>query len=80
MRDVAHAAPSRLLFQDGLQDEIVTRKQLENLYRAASKPKEIRWYAAGHLLDERAMHDQLAWLSRELDATGPAVPGARTGP
>jgi cephalosporin-C deacetylase-like acetyl esterase len=63
---VGHAAPSRLFFQDGLHDEVAPRGSLVALYQAASQPKQIRWYDAGHTLNAKAVDDQLAWLQKEL--------------
>ena len=80
LRFVAKAAPSALFFQNGLQDQVVPRAQLQALARAGSQPKRIRWYRAGHSLNAQAFRDQLAWLSRELGIRGPVVPGAATGP
>lgn len=80
LRYVGLAAPSSLFFQDGLRDEIVPRYALLNLSRAGSRPKRIRWYAAGHPLNKRAYHEQLVWLAARLGLGGPVVPGALRGP
>lgn len=69
LRYAPHAAPSALFFQDGRRDQVVPRKALVGLARAASKPKEVRWYDAGHVPSERAWSDSLRWLSKELDLT-----------
>ena len=63
---VGHAAPSHLFFQDGLHDEVAPRRSLVALYQAASEPKRIRWYDAGHTLNAKAVDDQLAWLQSKL--------------
>ena len=73
----SHAA---FLFQLGRHDTIVPRTQLVALANAAPKPKEIRWYNAGHPLNLRADHDQLVWLAKELGLDGPVVRGAQAGP
>lgn len=80
LRYVRRAAPAALFFQDGRRDRVVPRKALLALARAGSSPKRVRWYDAGHGLDEQAYRDQLRWLSRELGLDGPVVPGAVTGP
>lgn len=80
LRYVRNASPAKLLFQDGLQDELVPRAALVRLYTAASEPKEMRWYRAGHILNTRAFRDQLRWLSETLPIEGPPVRGALTGP
>ncbi len=71
---------ARFLFQVGRQDEVVPRAQLVALIAAAPKPKEVRWYDTGHLLNPRAFHDQLVWLARQLGLGGPIVRGALPGP
>lgn len=68
------------LFQLGRHDAIVPRYQLVALADAAPRPKEIRWYDAGHPLNLRANHDQLRWLAHELGLGGPVVRGAQAGP
>jgi fermentation-respiration switch protein FrsA (DUF1100 family) len=65
-RYVGGAAPSHLFFQDGRRDEVAPRRSLVALYQAASEPKRIRWYDAGHALNAKAVDDQLAWLESEL--------------
>jgi hypothetical protein len=37
------------------------------LERAASEPKEIRWYDADHDLGEQAAKDRLDWVGEQLD-------------
>ncbi|HEY2938528.1 MAG TPA: acetylxylan esterase [Gaiellaceae bacterium] len=80
LRYVRRAAPAALLFQDGRRDRVVPRRALLALARACSRPKQVRWYDAGHGLDARAYRDQLRWLSARLGLEGPVVPGAVTGP
>ena len=66
LRYVARAAPARLLFQNGRRDEVVPREALLTLYRAASRPKEIRWYDADHTPSDRALADSRKWLVQQL--------------
>jgi fermentation-respiration switch protein FrsA (DUF1100 family) len=66
LRQIAHAAPSKLFLQDGRRDSVVPRTALDGLIRSASKPKQVRWYDADHGLNEQALRDQRAWLTREL--------------
>ena len=66
LRYVRRAAPSRLLFQNGRRDRVVPHAALVALARAASSPKEIRWYPADHGLNGQALRDQRAWLTRAL--------------
>jgi dienelactone hydrolase len=77
---IARAEPRQLYFQAGRQDEIVPRDALQRLYDAANEPKTIQWYDGGHDLPFQAYRDHLAWLAKELEIKGPAVPGALTGP
>jgi dienelactone hydrolase len=71
---------AHFLIQDGLHDRVVPHAQLVALASAAPKPKQVRWYDAGHPLSPRALHDQIVWLARELGLDGPVVRGAVTGP
>lgn len=66
LRLVARASPARLLFQAGRYDEVVPREALEGLYRAASRPKRIVWYDAGHTPSERMLADSRDWLRGQL--------------
>jgi dienelactone hydrolase len=62
---VGHLAPAAILFQGGRRDTVIPRAEMEELYAAASEPKEIRWYPTGHeLLNTRP--DRMAWLKRQL--------------
>jgi dienelactone hydrolase len=66
LRYVRRAAPSRLFFQNGRRDRVVPHAALVALARAASSPKEIRWYPADHGLNAQALRDQRSWLTRVL--------------
>ena len=59
-------APAALLVQGGERDQVTPRAEVEELYRAASGRKQIRWYAAGHELSREAGRERVAWLSAEL--------------
>jgi dienelactone hydrolase len=80
LRTLRRARSGTLLLQDGRFDQVVPRAALTGLARAAPKGTDVRWYDAGHDLDEAAFRDQLAWLARRLGLGGPPVPGAVTGP
>jgi hypothetical protein len=59
---------------------IVPRAALLTFAHATPHGTLIRWYDAGHGLDELAYRDQLTWLAAKLRIHGPAVAGAATGP
>jgi len=62
-----NAAPAALYFQYARQDGFIDPKQAEELYAAASQPKKIDWYDAGHTLNDQAREDRLAWLASQLE-------------
>jgi dienelactone hydrolase len=64
---VGHAAPAPLFFQFALEDEYVTEEMALEYYDAASEPKSIAWYAAGHQLNAEALAARDAWLAGQLD-------------
>jgi dienelactone hydrolase len=81
LRHIREAAPAKLLFQNGRKDQVVPRAALLALYRAASKPKEIRWYDASHEPTVAVYRDTLSWLTKELGlSTRPVVAGVKIGP
>jgi len=63
---VGHAAPAALLFQFGLRDDFFPREKSLELFEAASEPKSVQWYDAGHYLSDEAREDRMAWLGAEL--------------
>jgi dienelactone hydrolase len=63
---VGRAAPTSLLFQNGTQDGCSPRTDVNAYVKAASAPKEQRWYRAGHGLNARAFAYRDAWLARHL--------------
>lgn len=66
IRFVGRAAPAPLLLQSGTQDNLVPVPDAERLHQAASSPKTIRWYSAGHGLNAQAITDQVEWLRDKL--------------
>ena len=66
IRYVRHANPSKLFLQAGRDDELIPQPDLKAMINAASKPKKIKWYDAGHALTQGAFDDSAAWLAREL--------------
>lgn len=62
VRYVSTAAPVSLLFQNGRRDPISPARDVDAYVRAASRPKEQRWYDAPHELNDQARVDLDAWL------------------
>jgi uncharacterized protein len=63
---IGRAAPAALLFQAGTKDELIPQEDARRYQQAASQPKEVRWYAAGHMLNCTAREDMMAWLARHI--------------
>jgi dienelactone hydrolase len=64
---VSHAAPSALLFQNGRLDKSMPETEVDELYQAASDPKQVKWYDAGHALNGQARDDRFEWLRAQLN-------------
>ena len=79
LRYAAVEGDRAVLLQNGEQDDVVPRAALEAVADAMSGAV-VRWYDAGHGLDNDAYREQLDWLTEELAITGPPVAGAETGP
>lgn len=59
-------SPAPVLFQFATDDFHVPRERAEEFYAAAGEPKEIRWYQAGHGLNEKATQERMEWLADSL--------------
>jgi fermentation-respiration switch protein FrsA (DUF1100 family) len=68
---VGHAAPARLLFQFGRQDEYVSEAMALEFFDPASEPKSIAWCECGHALDDEARAARTAWLAELLTLSIP---------
>ena len=66
IRFIAHASPIALLLQSGRLDNLVPATDAGALHAAAPQPKTIRWYDAGHGLNQQAVFDRLGWLHEEI--------------
>jgi dienelactone hydrolase len=66
LRWIGKARPNTIYFQDGKRDEIVPRRALVALIRAAPKPQRVRWYATGHSPNGPEQAEALAWLGERL--------------
>lgn len=60
------AAPTRLLFQFGLKEEYISKKEMDATAKLASEPKEVRFYDAPHNLNTEATTDRVNWIVKEL--------------
>ncbi|MFN2154149.1 MAG: alpha/beta hydrolase family protein [Anaerolineae bacterium] len=63
---IGHAAPAALLFQFARHDQFISEHEALRYWRAASEPKEIRWYDTDHFFDDRARQERMAWLGERL--------------
>lgn len=54
------------LFQFGNADPHVPREKAQLLFEAAAEPKEIKWYKAGHGLNDEARKDRTSWIHSKL--------------
>jgi uncharacterized protein len=63
---LGRAAPAALLFQNGTEDPGIPKTDAKAAFAAASRPKELRWYRAGHALNGAARSYRDAWLVRQL--------------
>ena len=68
VRWVGRATRSAMLIQNGTRDELTPRPDVLALYKASRKPKELRWYSAGHDLNPAATEYRAQWLLRQLRA------------
>ena len=66
IRFIPHASPTALLLQNGRLDNLVPTADAEGLHAAAPAAATIRWYVAGHGLNQQAMFDRLDWLHEEI--------------
>lgn len=63
---VAGLAPAEVLFQFADDDFHVPKERAEEFFAAARQPKLMKWYEAGHGLNEQATQDRQAWLKQRL--------------
>lgn len=63
---VPNLLPADMFFQFATDDFHVPRERAEEFFSAAQSPKEMKWYEAGHGLNEDAMRDRKAWLKEKL--------------
>jgi fermentation-respiration switch protein FrsA (DUF1100 family) len=55
-----------LLMLHGINDRTIRRERAQTLYDAASNPKTVQWYEAGHVLPAGSADDAAKWLVDQL--------------
>ena len=68
LRYIGWASPGTLLLEDGTRDAVVPHNALVNMTRSAPRGTLVRWYPAGHELNDAAYRDAFAWLVKRLGA------------
>ena len=63
---VGNLSPAPILFQFATNDFHVPTERAEEFFNAAQEPKEMRWYEAGHGLNEKASQERKQWLINTL--------------
>ena len=63
---VGNLSPAPILFQFATDDFHVPHERAEEFFAAAKESKELRWYEAGHELNEEATQERMAWLTKAL--------------
>jgi dienelactone hydrolase len=63
---VAKLSPAPILFQFATDDRFVPKERAQEFSDAARAPKELRWYAAGHGLNQDATRERAEWMTRQL--------------
>jgi len=66
IRFIPHASPTPLLLQNGRSDNLVPPADAEALHAAAPDTRTIRWYTAGHGLNQQALFDRHDWLRDKI--------------
>ena len=66
IRFIPHASPTALLLQNGRLDNLVPAADAQDLHAAAPDPKTVRWYDAGHGLNQQATLVRHDWLHEQI--------------
>jgi dienelactone hydrolase len=67
IRYVPYAAPTPLLFQFARFERYFNEAAMLRYARAASEPKEVKWYDTGHELNDiQALKDRADWLRKQI--------------
>jgi predicted esterase len=59
-------SPADIFFQFATDEFHVPKERAEEFFAAANYPKEMKWYEAGHGLNQNATDDRKAWLKQKL--------------
>ena len=63
---IGHVAPSALFLQFGKNDRYPTEEKATLYANAASNPKLVKTYDAGHELNDEARRDRAEWLRKQI--------------
>ena len=63
---VPDLSPAEVFFQFATDDFHVPKERAEGFFAAAREPKAMKWYEAGHGLNEDATRDRKGWLKEKL--------------
>lgn len=63
---IGHVAPAALFLQFGRTDGYPTEEKAKFYSEKASNPKFVKFYDAGHALNDEARRDRAAWLREQL--------------
>jgi dienelactone hydrolase len=63
---IGHVAPSALFLQFGKNDRYPTNEKATLYAKAASNPKLVKTYDAGHELNDEAQRDRAEWLRKQI--------------
>jgi dienelactone hydrolase len=66
IRHVSQLSPAHVFFQFATDDFHVPKERAEEFFAAAKDPKELKWYTAGHGLNQDATRARKAWLRQKL--------------
>jgi len=69
LREIRKLAGRPLLMINGRFDRTILPDQARSLFDAASEPKELRWYEAGHWPPQSAIDSVAEWLAATLAST-----------
>lgn len=64
---LSNLCPAPVFFQFGMDDPHVSKERAEEFLTAAKEPKEMKWYEAGHGLNDDAKIDRMNWLKEKFN-------------